>query len=72
MGTACCCHLQLPSPEPLVGREKCANFDLPSTRQALHSYSLSFIHPFTKEKLNFESKLPKDIELLKKTIEKFI
>ena len=42
------------------------------SRQALHSYSLSFIHPFTKEKLNFESKLPKDIELLKKAIEDFI
>ena len=42
------------------------------SRQALHSYSLSFVHPFTKEKLNFESKLPKDIELLKKAIEEFI
>jgi len=42
------------------------------SRQALHSYSISFIHPFTKEELNFESKLPEDIESLKKSIETFI
>lgn len=30
-------------------------------RQALHSYSISFIHPVTKEHMNFTSDLPEDI-----------
>lgn len=33
-------------------------------RQALHAYSLEFNQPRTKEKLRFEAKLPKDMELL--------
>ncbi|MEC7831254.1 MAG: RluA family pseudouridine synthase [Pseudomonadota bacterium] len=31
-------------------------------RQALHAYKLGFEHPKTKKKLNFETKLPKDIK----------
>ena len=41
-------------------------------RQALHSYSLSFVHPFTKKQLTFESVLPNDIKRLKESIEGFI
>lgn len=33
-------------------------------RQALHSSYLSFIHPFTKEKLAFSSELPRDMKNL--------
>lgn len=32
------------------------------TRQALHSASLEFVHPITKEKLHFTSSLPKDLK----------
>ena len=31
-------------------------------RQALHSYRLSFVHPVTKEKLDFISDIPEDME----------
>lgn len=63
--------------DQLYGKGKTISSKMPDTlkffsRQALHSYSISFIHPFTKEQLNFESNLPKDIELLKNAIEKFI
>ena len=63
--------------DQLYGKGKTISSKMPDTlkffsRQALHSYSISFIHPFTKEELNFESKLPKDIESLKKSIETFI
>ena len=34
------------------------------SRQALHCYNLSFIHPISFEKLNFEIPLPKDINKL--------
>lgn len=30
-------------------------------RQALHAYRLSFVHPITKEKLEFTAKLPEDL-----------
>ena len=30
-------------------------------RQALHSYSVSFIHPITKEAVNYKAPLPCDI-----------
>ncbi len=32
------------------------------TRQALHAKSLGFIHPVTKKKLSFDSKLPRDFK----------
>jgi ribosomal large subunit pseudouridine synthase D (EC 5.4.99.-) len=36
-------------------------------RQALHAKSLGFIHPVTKEKMFFDSKLPEDmVEVLEK------
>ncbi|AVB77214.1 RluA family pseudouridine synthase [Methanococcus maripaludis] len=37
-------------------------------RQALHSYILRFIHPITKEKMEFSSKLPDDMENLIKNL----
>ncbi len=32
-------------------------------RQALHAYKVSFIHPITKEKLEFEAELPEDMRI---------
>lgn len=34
------------------------------TRQALHSYSLDFEHPLTKEKMHFHAPLPADMECI--------
>ena len=34
------------------------------TRQSLHAYKTSFIHPITKEKINIIASLPKDMECL--------
>jgi 23S rRNA pseudouridine1911/1915/1917 synthase len=34
------------------------------TRQALHSYKISFIHPRSKEEMNFEVDLPQDLQEL--------
>lgn len=34
------------------------------TRQALHAYKISFIHPLTKENLTLEASIPKDIKEL--------
>ncbi len=39
-------------------------------RQALHAKFLGFIHPKTKEKINFEAKRPLDFDKLIKTLEK--
>ena len=33
-------------------------------RQALHAYKISFIHPITKQKMEFTSQLPQDMEKL--------
>lgn len=41
------------------------NMDLIS-RQALHSHSLSFVHPITKEPLHFSASLPDDMSFLNK------
>ena len=41
-------------------------------RQALHSYSINFIHPYTKEELKFKNIFPEDIKLLQESIEAFI
>tara|TARA_B100000686_G_scaffold327034_1_gene385520 strand:- start:19081 stop:20040 length:960 start_codon:yes stop_codon:yes gene_type:complete len=41
-------------------------------RQALHSRSIRFQHPINKKILAFEAKLPKDIMVLKKELEKYI
>lgn len=34
------------------------------TRQALHSASLAFVHPITKEKMHFASSLPEDLKCI--------
>lgn len=34
------------------------------SRQALHAYKISFIHPITKQKMNLTSKIPLDMEKL--------
>lgn len=50
---------------PIVGDFLYGYKDNYIDRQALHSQRLEFIHPITKEKMNFEIELPKDIlELL--------
>ncbi|MCB5231021.1 MAG: RluA family pseudouridine synthase [Candidatus Cloacimonas sp.] len=48
---------------PQVYRKRVENYlDKQMIRQALHSYSLSFIHPITKEELSFEIGLPEDMQ----------
>jgi 23S rRNA pseudouridine1911/1915/1917 synthase len=41
------------------------------SRQALHSYSLKLIHPFSKKELVFIVDLPEDMQILKNSIENF-
>ncbi len=48
--------------------DKIKNF----SRQALHSYSLKLLHPFSKKELVFNSDLPDDMQSLKDSIEEFI
>ncbi|MBH88293.1 MAG: RNA pseudouridine synthase [Pelagibacterales bacterium] len=48
--------------------DKIKNF----SRQALHSYSLKLLHPFSKKELVFMSDLPDDIQSLKDSIEEFV
>lgn len=48
---------------PLVGDTLYGpNFSDSITRQALHSYKVSFIHPITHKQMNFISSLPDDIK----------
>jgi len=42
------------------------------SRQALHSYSLKLLHPFSKKELVFKADLPDDMKTLKHSIENFI
>ena len=42
------------------------------SRQALHSYSLKLLHPFSKKELVFKADLPDDMKSLKHSIENFI
>jgi 23S rRNA pseudouridine1911/1915/1917 synthase len=37
-------------------------------RQALHSYKISFIHPFSKDEMEFEIDLPEDIKNLREVL----
>ena len=37
-------------------------------RQALHSYKISFIHPVSRDKMEFEVALPQDIKILEAAI----
>ena len=39
-------------------------------RQALHAKSLGFIHPTTSVEMFFESKRPKDFDMLLKSLKK--
>lgn len=40
-------------------------------RQALHAKSLGFIHPITKEKMQFDSELPEDMQNLLNALKKY-
>jgi len=48
------------SGHPVVGDQKYGNEPRNSKRLALHSKSLTFIHPFNKKKMSFTSAIPKD------------
>lgn len=49
---------------PLAGDELYGGESLGLERQALHSYQLTFTHPFTQEKMTFETKPPDDFRRL--------
>ncbi|WYP25283.1 RluA family pseudouridine synthase [Alkalihalobacillus sp. FSL W8-0930] len=55
---------------PLAGDELYGGESLGLDRQALHSYKLSFTHPFTQESMVFEAKPPDDFSRLLTQIEK--
>lgn len=46
---------------PILGDSLYGNSSELINRQALHSYKISFIHPITQKKLEFEIDLPKDM-----------
>ena len=46
--------------DPVYGWQKKDNLGL--DRQFLHSYRLSFTHPITGERLEFEDSLPQDLQ----------
>ncbi|MCZ6693324.1 MAG: RNA pseudouridine synthase, partial [Bacteroidetes bacterium] len=41
-------------------------------RQALHARTLGFVHPSTKEKMNFKSELPEDFRLVLEKWERYL
>ena len=45
---------------PVVGDRKYGDGDLISKRLALHARSISFIHPFSKKQMTFETEMPED------------
>jgi 23S rRNA pseudouridine1911/1915/1917 synthase len=49
---------------PIIGDEKYGAKTNPAHRLGLHACGLRFIHPATKQELNFESPLPKDLARL--------
>ena len=49
---------------PLLGDELYGGNMSLITRQALHSYKISFIHPITNKKINLKAVLPKDLAQL--------
>lgn len=52
---------------PIAGDKKYGDVDLISKRLALHARSISFIHPFSKKQMTFETEIPQDfIRLLGK------
>jgi 23S rRNA pseudouridine1911/1915/1917 synthase len=50
---------------PILGDKDYGNASL-SKRLALHAYHLSIVHPVTKKRMTFQSKLPQEIERLLK------
>ncbi len=51
---------------PIIGDTLYGNVSNLINRQALHSYKINYIHPITKEPLNFTSILPRDMKALLK------
>ena len=51
---------------PLLGDDLYGKNTSLINRQALHSYRISFIHPVTKQIVNYEAPLPNDLLLLKR------
>ncbi len=49
---------------PIVGDEKYGAKTNPAHRLGLHACGLRFVHPGTKQEMNFESPLPKDLARL--------
>ncbi len=49
---------------PILGDTLYGTSSMLISRQALHAYKISFIHPITKQKLEFTSKIPLDFEKL--------
>ena len=49
---------------PIIGDDLYGNKSDKINRQALHAYKIRFIHPITKNRIEIESKIPKDIENL--------
>jgi 23S rRNA pseudouridine1911/1915/1917 synthase len=49
---------------PIIGDEKYGAKTNPAHRLGLHACGLRFIHPATKQEMNFESPLPKDLARL--------
>lgn len=47
---------------PVVGDSKYSNRKAELARQFLHAYKVSFISPFNRKQMNFESDLPKDLK----------
>lgn len=47
---------------PLIGDFLYHSEDKRMTRQALHAWHLTFIHPITKEEMNWEAEIPQDME----------
>lgn len=46
------------------GKESIVSQNIGLSRQALHSYSISFTHPIRKEKMFFQRELPPDLSML--------
>ncbi len=58
------CKKSFPENFDQASKEFIQNFD----RQALHAYKISFNHPKTKEKLEFEAKMPQDMQNLHRAL----
>lgn len=55
---------------PILGDSLYGNASTLISRQSLHSYKISFIHPIKKERLEFEIPLPEDMKLVLEKINK--